>query len=531
MNAFGMLATHKELFVQEPQRYFTRKRKMPLRAVFAYMLTSGSQPLQITLNNFYDSGDDQIGKSGFIKRLALLTPDAFQQFFYCFTRLLIALNPLVTIHGFIAAAIDGSDFNLPTNPSSVSTYYRNGTAKGFNMTHANVLYDCLNHRILDAVIAPKDQANEREAYIELLTHYAERNRLIVLSDRGYESWAVVAWNLTHLQLFVCRAKDIFSNGILSSFGLDQFLNPNGTLDVMIRVTITANRKGKSTKRTVQQISNHEYDIGYRFVSTKKYSEICNEIADINDTAEEIVLEFRVVRFQTTENQYATVITNLPLDPFTLDDIKELYHHRWMEEEGFKAVKHFIGSVYLHHISDDYWRHEVWAKFTEFNYLSALHMNNQIAYAMEQVKLHGEELGIFDSSQFTEETIGDNIYYEEIENKLPENVPESVNQQNANLAGENVPEPDDGANDDEEFNVENSAKTRHYRQISFSISAQVFRKLTREHLSKTLLDPKYTTSVNPFELVRRFSESVKKGRSFARNIQPKGHEPFSYRAPQ
>ena len=59
------------------------------------------------------------------------------------------------------------------------------------------------------------------------------------------------------------------------------------------------------------------------------------------------LDFRVIRFAITESSYECIITNLPQEEFTMEEIKKLYAMRWGIETSFRELKYAIGLACFH----------------------------------------------------------------------------------------------------------------------------------------------------------------------------------------
>ncbi|MGL5043197.1 MAG: transposase [Culicoidibacterales bacterium] len=78
---------------------------------------------------------------------------------------------------------------------------------------------------------------------------------------------------------------------------------------------------------------------YRFMPS-------NQIFDFDGDGD-YTLNFRVVRFNISETTYESIITNLPEDPFSLDDIKTLYAMRWGLETAVRTLKYTVGLMTLH----------------------------------------------------------------------------------------------------------------------------------------------------------------------------------------
>ncbi len=98
-------------------------------------------------------------------------------------------------------------------------------------------------------------------------------------------------------------------------------------------------------------------------------------------AEEYPIEFRVVRIEVKKGEYECLITNLPPEEFSLDDLKELYHLRWNEEVGFRKLKYTIGMLDFHSKKRKFIRQEIYGALTLHN-LAALMIH---AVPIEQKK--------------------------------------------------------------------------------------------------------------------------------------------------
>ena len=59
------------------------------------------------------------------------------------------------------------------------------------------------------------------------------------------------------------------------------------------------------------------------------------------------MNFRIVRFPIAEGKYEVLITNLPKNEFSIEELKELYHMRWGIETSFRELKYSIGLIHFH----------------------------------------------------------------------------------------------------------------------------------------------------------------------------------------
>jgi len=135
------------------------------------------------------------------------------------------------------------------------------------------------------------------------------DNVIVVADRGYESYNVFAHIEKKGWKYAIRVKDISSNGILSGLKL-----PNtDEFDVTISRILTR-------KQTKETRSNPEL---YKFLPMNGTFDYLDQ--HINKF---YPITFRVVRFKISDDAYETIITNLDSEQFPPDKIKELYQLRW-----------------------------------------------------------------------------------------------------------------------------------------------------------------------------------------------------------
>src|SRR5699024_7255543 len=78
-----------------------------------------------------------------------------------------------------------------------------------------------------------------------------------------------------------------------------------------------------------------------------------------------------IRFPISETTYESIITNLPAEEFSLEDIKALYHMRWGIETSFRELKYAIGLTHFHSKKPDYIRQEIWARLILYNFCEAI----------------------------------------------------------------------------------------------------------------------------------------------------------------
>jgi hypothetical protein len=347
------MAAEPKLFVKNPNADFIRKRKLSFETVMKLMLSMGGNSLTNELMEYFYYDVNMASSSAFIQQRDKILPVAFEFLFKEFTH---SFKDLKTYEGYKLLAVDGSDLNIHHNPNDADTYFQSTpTSKGFNQLHLNAMYDLCNKLYVDICIQPGRKVNELRALTDMTDHSNISGDVIVVADRGYESYNVFAHIEKKGWKYAIRVKDIMSSGILSALKLPD----EGEFDVNINMILTK----KQTKETK---SNPEI---YKFVpktSTFDYLDLhINKFYPIT---------FRVVRFKITDDTYETIITNLDSDMFPPPKIKELYHLRWGIETSFRELKYAIGLISFHSKKVEHITQEIFARLVIYNFCELITMH-------------------------------------------------------------------------------------------------------------------------------------------------------------
>ena len=255
------------------------------------------------LKYFYFLPDEVPSASAFLQQRAKLLPDAFRHILWQLN-LRFPAKRLMGRYSLIAA--DGCGFNIARNPKDPSTFHPTSgrSKKGFNSLHTISLYDLLSRRYLDVVIQPGRLKNEFAALCQLIDRYIYGGCPIFVADRGFASYNVFAHALEKGCFFAIRAKDINVRRLLAADSLPD------RMDRWADVILT--RSNARKKRLYPE-------------SGPLYRYICKAVPFdfITDSRPEYRMRLRVVRFQTAEGVYENIITNLPSDEFSLEQIKHI----------------------------------------------------------------------------------------------------------------------------------------------------------------------------------------------------------------
>lgn len=343
-NLISELSSNPSLFLRNPQVNFTRNRKISFRSLIGITMNSGGGTMSKELLDYFDFNVNTPTVSAYTQQRSKVLPEAFEYLFQSFTQENISHNN--TFKGYKLIACDGSNLTIATNPSDAETAYKSnqyGTIT--NHLHLNAFFDVLNRIYLDAVLHTASEYQEYRACIKMM----ERSPLvkaILIADRGYENYNVMAHAINKGWKFVIRIKDIGSNGIASGLKLPK----SDTFDTDISLTFT------------RQQAKVKKEAGYKFMPT------CQTFDYLPVKSKDTyALSFRIVRFPISDDSYEVLLTNLNRHDFSIENLKEIYNLRWGIETSFRELKYAIGLTSFHARKVDYIKQEVFARLLLYNY--------------------------------------------------------------------------------------------------------------------------------------------------------------------
>lgn len=350
------ISENPSLFVKNPKTDFSRNRKINFKKFIGITMNSGGGTMRKELLDYFDFDVNTPSVSAYTQQRSKVLPEAFEFLFHSFTQENIPFTN--NYKGYRLIACDGSNLTIAANPNDAETAYKSnqfGTIT--NHLHLNAFYDVLNRIYLDAVLQTASECQECRACINMMER-SSLNEAILIADRGYENYNLMAHAINKGWKFVIRIRDKNSNGIASGLKLPE----TDIFDIVVSMTFTR-RQTKMTKKA-----------GYKFMPTIQTFDYLPRKS--KDT---YTMNFRIVRFAITDNSYEILVTNLSQSEFSTDDLKELYHLRWGIETSFRELKYSIGLTSFHARKADYIKQEVFARLLLYNYceLITAHVVQQI----------------------------------------------------------------------------------------------------------------------------------------------------------
>ena len=332
----------------DPDRHFTRNRKLPLFEVIRCIVAMGGNSIKQELLDILGYSPNTATSSAFIQQREKLKPEALKMVMDAFNG---RCSKYWKEEDFRVLAVDGSDIQIPTNPEDVETFFPGSNGKSpYNLLHLNAMYDLNNRNYADITFG----RNEHAAFVKMVDG-SNIEKALVIADRGYESFN----NMAHVQekgwFFLIRIKD-GNNGIKSGFKLPS----DDEYDVSIELNLTR----KQTKAVKELFKDQNR---YRHVPHTAIFDYLPAKSRKHDPDVFYLLKFRIVRLRINDALYETLLTNLPGDEYPPDKLKRLYNKRWGIETSFRSLKYTTGLLHLHSKKVACIKQEIYAKVIMYNF--------------------------------------------------------------------------------------------------------------------------------------------------------------------
>ena len=342
------------MFAKNPNSDFTRERKLPLREVVSILLCMEGGSLTGELLRYFNCNRYSPSSSALIQQRRKINEFAFPSLFSLFVKY---TDKDKLYKGYRLLAADGSDVQIPTDPKHTTSYFPGANGQSpYNLLHLDAVYDLLQHTYLDAEVCGRHNLNERSTLCKMVDRSHIANALVI-ADRGYESYNLMA----HIQekgwKFLIRIKDISSSSGITS-GLE--LPDTDEFDLHFPIRLTRRRKTEM----IPLFANKNQ---YKFIGTSTPLDYLPTGSRKHDPVAFYSLPFRVVRFKLSDSSYETVITNLDAENFPPEELKHLYGMRWGIETSFRDLKYTVGLLHFHAKKVENITQEIYARLIMYNF--------------------------------------------------------------------------------------------------------------------------------------------------------------------
>ncbi len=285
--ALASLLTHPKPFIVKPNQQFVPRSPLSLEKMVNAILGMGGKALSKELLDL----KLDVTNSAFVQRRYQIKSDLFKSLFDSFTDRIPHHIDLPIL------AIDGSNVPIPRNDQDHETcIIANVGSKPYNLIHLNTLFDLKRNIYVDACVQDKRQVNENDGLIQLMSASSFDKALIIM-DRGYESYNVIAHCQERGWFYLIRIKD-------GSYGIKGKVNlPASPCFDQTFHLILCRKQTKDWKQVYQQFPNH-----FRFLPKTSRFDFLSEKSRTQDI-QTYFLGFRMVRLEVAPGSYETLITN------------------------------------------------------------------------------------------------------------------------------------------------------------------------------------------------------------------------------
>lgn len=300
---------------------FIRTRKLSFSDVILFVIGLSNTSFDFERINFCNCANiDSISNAALSKARDKINFSAFRELLFKTQQLIPTVNK---IKGYRLIAVDGVKGELPNTPEFMKKYKSSSTAK-YPQFHAVASFDVLNCKFIDAEFQMKISDEHKLAYNLINKHVAEND--IFLFDRGFPSVALIQCLEKQNLKFVARVSKSFLKEV------NDFTSQKA-LDKIIHIDYTSRRKATS------RVSNLE--VPYSF-------------------------DLRCVKIKLRSGETEVLITNLPSDEFSRNDIAQLYCLRWGIETSFNHLKNAINIEEFVGIKENSIKQEFYSILLKYN---------------------------------------------------------------------------------------------------------------------------------------------------------------------
>ena len=196
---------------------FTRRRKMPCDLLVESLLCRKGRTLRIELREFGRDSEmaDPISVPGYLRQREKLNPEAIGMLMRHHARRVYADGDAPTWHGMHVLAIDGSSANVPTNAATLEAYGGSPAAHGKVQAFCGLsaVFDVIARQVvgLEVTTGNFDERSLVPGHVESARAAVGGDPFVLVMDRGYPSFPLLAWLSDNGVPYLMRAQSVFMN--------------------------------------------------------------------------------------------------------------------------------------------------------------------------------------------------------------------------------------------------------------------------------------------------------------------------------
>ncbi len=287
---------------------FIRRRKMPHDLLLESVVARKGRTLKIELRGFARecSMNEAISVPGYLKQREKLNPEALLYLVKYHAHNIYAEGDSTTYKDMLLIAIDGSTADLPTTSETIERYGNvSGHGKPQAMMGISAAFDVLNRQIVDMTInrGGFDERAQVEGHIEAIREVTDGAPFMLIMDRGYPSFALMAQLEDAGVPYVMRAQSNFMNAEFRR-------SSEAGGDSLELAELTYARLA-----SIRSLNERSYES----LEGRAPLPVRCVLVDVAGSTEKIV-------------------TNIGPDVLSAADLKNIYHLRWGVETCFQMLK-------------------------------------------------------------------------------------------------------------------------------------------------------------------------------------------------
>lgn len=305
------IITHLNLIRGDNPNAFTRVRKITVQNLVLQMMTRRGQSQWGELMDFYGAQNKEVDitENGFYYARKKMNPEAIRVMSNEFISNVYDSDkyPLKKYKGLYVLGVDGSKFTLPYTKENEFIFGKNMEGNQPIQGLLSTLHDCLNSVKLDVLVGSVFDS-ERAFASDHIQHFCENyiEKAIFILDRGYPSMRLIDQLIESGQYFVIRLYSRF----LSKHTKDMKIGDDKIIEV------TFDRENTNEYRNDRKFRTKLMTTTYKL----RFTKVQIGINEDGTPKEEILL------------------SNLPTDKFSIEDLRELYNIRWDVETSYNHLK-------------------------------------------------------------------------------------------------------------------------------------------------------------------------------------------------
>lgn len=294
---------------------FIRKRKIGPKELIEYNLNKKGLSSKMEKYKFLRiTGYKDISSPGLLKQREKLNPEVFIYLNQGTLKLFYneCKDEVKLYKGYVVAAIDGSDFEIPNTKASKKEYSALMKNEECSRATVSTMTDVLNGYVLDTLIRPyrTSEIEMEKEHFNNVKKIIKTQKIIRVKDRNYRCLEDFYYSNKNNEKYVVRLKE-----------------------------------GDYKEYTGKMKSNdEEIEIEYQYDRVRYYRKRNPELYKELEKKEPV--KIRIVKVKLENGTTEILATNLEQNKFSIEDLKEIYSLRWGIETLYHTVKESlkIGSI-------------------------------------------------------------------------------------------------------------------------------------------------------------------------------------------